>query len=128
VLLWCSACIGQGSASQASSEVALRMDSLFQVFSAQEGFNGNVLIARKTFGYADLRAKTLLNIKSVFQVGSITKQFTAMAIIMLLDEEKLNFTDLVQDFFLKFSYNNITIHQLLSHRSGLPEYMRFAKG
>jgi CubicO group peptidase (beta-lactamase class C family) len=92
VLLWYSACIGQGSASQASSEVALRMDSLFQVFSAQEGFNGYVLIAKegkvihkKTFGYADLRAKTLLNIKSVFQVGSITKQFTAMA-IMLHDE------------------------------------------
>jgi CubicO group peptidase (beta-lactamase class C family) len=134
ILLWYSAGNGQGSASQESSEIALRMDSLFQVLSAREGFNGNVLIAKagkviykKTFGYADLKLKTPLNIKSVFQIGSITKQFTAMAIMMLHDEGKLNFTDPVQLFFPKFPYNNITIHQLLSHRSGLPEYMRFAK-
>jgi len=134
MFLWYSASAGQGSISHASSEGAVRMDSLFKVFSAQEGFNGNVLIAKegkviykKSFGYADLKAKTLLNIKSVFQIGSITKQFTAMAIMMLHDEGKLNFTDPVQHFFPKFPYNNITIHQLLSHRSGLPEYMKFAK-
>jgi CubicO group peptidase (beta-lactamase class C family) len=119
---------------QSSTEIALRMDSLFQVLSTQQGFNGNVLVAqegkviyKKTFGYADLKEKTPLNIESVFEIGSITKQFTAMAIMILHDEGKLNFTDPVQRFFPKFPYKNITIHQLLAHRSGLPEYMNFAK-
>jgi hypothetical protein len=70
VLLWYSAF-------QASSEVALRMDSYFQVFSAQEGFNGYVLIAKEgrviykiTFSYADLRAKTLLFIMPAGGAGT----------------------------------------------------------
>jgi CubicO group peptidase (beta-lactamase class C family) len=118
----------------ASSDIVLKIDSLFQVLSTQRGFNGNVLIAQggkviyeNAFGYADLEEKTPLNIESTFQLASITKQFTAMAIMMLHDEGKLNFTDTLQRFFPGFPYHDITIRQLLTHRSGLPEYMSFAK-
>ena len=85
------------------------------------------MIYENAFGYADLKEKTPLNIESTFQLASITKQFTAMAIMMLHDEGKLNFTDTLQRFFPRFPYHNITIRQLLTHRSGLPEYMSFAK-
>jgi CubicO group peptidase (beta-lactamase class C family) len=118
----------------ASSDIVLKIDSLFQVLSTKRGFNGNVLIAQRgkviyenAFGYADLKEKTPLNIESTFQLASITKQFTAMAIMMLHDEGKLNFTDTLQRFVPGFPYQNITIRQLLTHRSGLPEYMSFAK-
>ena len=119
---------------QAQADIVFKIDSLFQVLSTERGFNGNVLIAQggkviyeNTFGYADLEEKTPLNIKSTFQLASITKQFTAMAIMMLHDEGKLSFTDTVQRFFPGFPYQGITIRQLLTHRSGLPEYMSFAK-
>jgi CubicO group peptidase (beta-lactamase class C family) len=117
-----------------SSDIAFKIDSLFQVLSTRRGFNGNVLIAQdgkvlyeNAFGFADLKQKTPLNIESVFQIASITKQFTAMAIMMLFEEGKLNFTDTLQRFFPEFPYRNITIRQLLTHRSGLPEYMSFAR-
>jgi CubicO group peptidase (beta-lactamase class C family) len=116
-----------------SSNIVLKIDSLFHVLSSKRGFNGNVLIAQggkilyeNAFGYADLEEKTPLNVKSSFQLASITKQFTAMAIMILHDEGKLNFTDTLQRFFPDFPYRNITIRQLLTHRSGLPEYMNFA--
>jgi CubicO group peptidase (beta-lactamase class C family) len=118
----------------ASNDVVLKIDSLFQFLSTNKGFNGNVLIARggkeiykNAFGYADLKEKTPLNIESTFQLASITKQFTAMAIMMLFEEGRLNFTDTLQRFIPEFPYHNITIHLLLTHRSGLPEYMNFAK-
>jgi CubicO group peptidase (beta-lactamase class C family) len=117
-----------------SSDIVVKIDSIFQVLSTKRGFNGNVLIAQggkviyeNAFGYADLEEKTPLNIESTFQLASITKQFTAMAIMMLYEEGRLNFTDTLQRFFPEFPYQNITIHQLLTHRSGLPDYMDFAK-
>jgi len=118
----------------ASGNVVFKIDSLFQLLSTKRGFNGNVLIAQEgktiyknAFGYADLKEKTPLNIESTFQLASITKQFTALAIMMLYEEGRLNLTDTLQRFFPEFPYHNITIHQLLTHRSGLPEYMSFAK-
>jgi CubicO group peptidase (beta-lactamase class C family) len=124
----------EASGQTSNTIIAFRMDSLFQLLSDKDGFNGNVLIAKegeiiyeKTFGYADLDEKIPLNINSVFEIGSITKQFTATAIMILHDEGKLKFTDPVSRFIPKFPYKKITIHQLLAHRSGLPEYMKFAK-
>lgn len=126
---------GSSEKAEAAKEelVAERLDSLFHLFSTQKGFNGNVLISKggkilyeHSFGYSDLRKKIPLNINSTFQIASVSKQFTAMAIMMLHDEGKLNFTDTVQKFIPEFPYKNITIHQLLSHRSGLPNYMYFS--
>lgn len=115
-------------------DIIYKMDSLFHYLAKQRGFNGNVLIAQNgkiiyenALGYSDFSSKTPLNIQSSFQLASITKQFTAMAIMMLHDEGKLNFTDTIQRFIPEFPYNDITIHQLLTHRSGLPEYMNFAR-
>jgi CubicO group peptidase (beta-lactamase class C family) len=114
-------------------DIAFRMDSLFQILSEHRGFNGNVLIAQEgrilykhCFGYADFSKRKPLNIRSTFEIASITKQFTAMAIMMLFEKGRLRFSDRVQKFFPEFPYANINIHQLLTHRSGLPDYMDFA--
>jgi CubicO group peptidase (beta-lactamase class C family) len=113
--------------------IATKFDSLFSVLSKKRGFNGNVLVAQKgkilyknAFGFSDLKRKIPLNIQSVFQIASVSKQFTSVAIMMLHDQGKIEFADSVQKFFPAFPYKDITIRHLLSHRSGLPNYMYFA--
>ena len=113
--------------------IAGRFDSLFTLLATQRGFNGNVLVShngkvvyKNAFGYSDLKRKTPLHLESVFQLASVSKQFTSVAIMMLHDAGKLDFSDTVQKFFPEFPYRHITIRDLLAHRSGLPNYMWFA--
>ncbi|MDP1677237.1 MAG: serine hydrolase domain-containing protein [Bacteroidota bacterium] len=115
-----------------SMVVATRFDSLFRSLSTKGGFNGNVLIGmsgnivyKNAFGFSNLKTKEPLNVKSVFQIASVSKQFTAIAIMMLQERGQLEYSDSVQKFLPDFPYKNITIKQLLSHRSGLPNYMYF---
>lgn len=114
-------------------EVASRFDSYFRSLSDYRGFNGNILVGvegnvvyKNSFGFSNLRSKEPLNIRSTFQIASVTKQFTAVAIMMLHEQGKLEYSDTVQKFIPDFPYKNITIQQLLAHRSGLPNYMYFA--
>jgi CubicO group peptidase (beta-lactamase class C family) len=113
--------------------VADRFGSLFAEFAAREGFNGDVLLSqngrivyKNAFGYADLRLKTPLHIESVFQLASVSKQFTSAAIMILHDQGKLDFDDPIQKYFPDLPYQTVTIRQLLGHRSGIPDYMNFA--
>lgn len=113
--------------------IATRFDSLFRSISQKKGFNGNVLVGlygtviyKNAFGYSDMRTKELLNVKSVFQIASVSKQFTAIAIMILHEQGKLDYSDTIQKFLPEFPYKNITVKQLLAHRSGLPNYMYFS--
>jgi CubicO group peptidase (beta-lactamase class C family) len=113
--------------------IADKFDSLFRVLSTQRGFNGNILVSHNgsvlyehAFGYSDLRRKTPLNIKSVFELASVSKQFTSAAIMMLHDQGKLDFSDPIQKYFPDLPYEHVTIRQLLAHRSGIPNYMYFS--
>lgn len=60
---------------------------------------------------------------SVFQLASVSKTFTAIATLKLVEEKKLSLTDSVQKFYPNFPFHGVTIEQLLSHRSGLPNYL-----
>ena len=109
---------------------AARLDSLFQKKYTRQGFNGTVLIAQKgvtiyenAFGYRDITSKTPLTLNSAFQLASISKTFTGVAILMMIQEGKLKLNDSIQRYFPKFPYHGITIADLLSHRSGLPNYL-----
>ena len=115
-----------------SMAVATKFDSLFRNLSTKNGFNGNVLIGmagnvvyKNSFGFSNLKTKEPLNVKSVFQIASVSKQFTAIAIMMLHERGMLDYSDTIQKFIPDFPYKNITIKQLLTHRSGLPNYMYF---
>jgi len=61
----------------------------------------------------------LLNEQSLFNVGSVSKAFTAIAILQLAEEEKLKLSDKVAKFLPDFPYTDITIHHLLIHAGGL---------
>jgi CubicO group peptidase (beta-lactamase class C family) len=86
------------------------------------------LIWTKAYGFADLDKKNLLNEKTLFPIGSNTKMFTAIAIMKLRDEGKLDLDDPVAKYLpwiKKIKQNNsdinkITIRHLLTHTSGLP--------
>ena len=91
--------------------------------SALVAKDGNV-IYKKAFGKADLELDVDMTSKNVFEVGSITKQFTSVAILMLLEEGKLSLDDEITKFISTYPTNGkkITIHHLLTHTSGIKSY------
>ena len=94
-----------------------------------EGFSGVLLIAKKGqvilskgYGYADRKRKIICTNKTVVDIGSLTKQFTAAAILKLEMMGKLSVEDPVGKYFsnLPADKKNITLHHLLTHSAGLP--------
>ena len=111
------------------NKVAAQLDEYLTAQKTHYRFNGNVLVAengkiifQKSYGYANFDAKHLLNDSSVFELASVSKQFTAMAILLLKDKGKLKLTDSLRQYFPELHYNGINIYQLLTHTSGLPDY------
>lgn len=105
------------------------IDSFMQSQVKENNFNGNVLVAKqgniiyqKSFGYADFDTNRLLNDSSVFELASVSKQFTAMGILLLVQNGKMELSDTLRKFFPQLPYYNITIKDLLTHTSGLPAY------
>ncbi|WP_158796544.1 serine hydrolase [Pedobacter sp. L105] len=99
------------------------------------GFNGNMLVAKdnkilyeKAIGWADYLHRDSLKISSEFELASITKTFTSVAIMQLVEKGKINLTDNVKKFFPNFPYEGITVKLLLSHRSGMMNYVYFTDG
>src|SRR4051812_18967943 len=113
-----------------SQNKALALDSLFTSLFKNGEFNGNVLIAedgktiyQKSFGLSNEETKERLDANSIFELQSISKQFTAMAIALLKEQGKLNFDDNIAMYFPELSiYKNVTIRNLLNHTNGLPDY------
>lgn len=110
-----------------------KIDSLLNSLYEKEKINGNVLIAEKgkviyrhSFGNANETTKEKLDSTSIFELASCSKQFTAMAIMILKEKGKLNLNDNITKYIPELSnYNNITIKNLLNHTGGLPDYMDF---
>lgn len=95
------------------------------------GLNGNVLIAQKGivlykhsfgFGHFERNERDSLTDGSQFQLASLSKTFTAIGTLKLIQAGKLSLDDTIQRFYPDFPYHNITVRELLSHRSGLPNY------
>ena len=113
-----------------AQDKALQLDSLFSQLYNKQQFFGNVLIAekgniiyQKSFGKANHSTNADLNAESVFELASLSKQFTAMGIMILKKQGKINYEDSLRKFIPELPYYNITIRQLLNHTSGLPDYM-----
>lgn len=101
----------------------------------KRGFNGNVLVAKKgkiiyqnAIGWADYLHRDSLTINSQFELASLTKTMTGTAILQLAEKGKLKLDQTVNDFFPDFPYPGITIRMLLSHRSGMMNYVYFVDG
>jgi CubicO group peptidase (beta-lactamase class C family) len=81
------------------------------------------VVYRKAFGYADIQKNIKATEESKFRIGSITKQFTAAAILKLQEENKLQITDKLSKYFPDFPRaNEVTLHHLLTHTSGIHSY------
>lgn len=96
------------------------------------GFNGGILVAKKGevifedyHGFYNLLKKDSLTKHSAFHLASVSKTFTAMATLKLAQMGKLSLDDDVKKFFPNFPYDNVKVKLLLSHRSGLPNYLYF---
>ena len=110
--------------------------STFQAEAAQSymdsvEFDGTVLVAEQgqivwtySSGYADRLNKKPNKEDTVFEFGSITKQFTAVAIMQLVEQGKLNLDDTLDKYIPEYSHaSEMTIHQLLNMTSGVPDYL-----
>jgi CubicO group peptidase (beta-lactamase class C family) len=112
-----------------------RIDEFMKRLHSRSAFNGNVLIAKEgkiiyknSFGWADYLHRDSLTLNSQFELASVSKPLTATAILILIERGKLRLDQTVNDFFPEFPYEGVTIKQLLSHRSGLPNYVYFVDG
>jgi len=109
-----------------------RIDEFMKRLHSRSGFNGNVLIAtkgkiiyRNSFGWAEDLHRDSLKITSQFELASVSKPLTATGALILVEQGKLRLHQTVNDFFPEFPYEGVTVEQLLTHRSGLPNYVYF---
>jgi CubicO group peptidase (beta-lactamase class C family) len=114
-----------------------RADALLARWNNKDGpgmavslIRGGRVVYRKGFGLADLDAQTPITPDTQFQLASMTKQFTAMAIMILKERGKLQFDDSLTRFCPEFPgyARAITIRHLLNHTSGLPDYEELLLG
>ena len=112
-----------------------KMEEIMNLYTSQYKFNGTVLVAHKGkilldrgYGYRIVKDSVKHDPGSVFQIGSVTKQFTAVVILKLQEENKLNVADKLSKYFPDYPKgDSITIHQLLSHTSGIFNYTNDAE-
>ena len=107
-----------------------KLDTLLSTYAKLNKFNGSALVAKngvillnKGYGYRDAASKTPNDEQTIFQLGSITKQFTSAVILKLQEEKKLSVSDKLSKYFPGYPKgDSITIRQLLTHTSGVFNY------
>lgn len=109
-------------------------DNAFTKMHKEQWLNGVVLYAeagrviyRNAFGWRNLvRQRDSLRVDDQFQLASVSKMFTAEAIMLLYSQGKLDYDDDITTYLTGFPYQGITIRNLLNHRSGLSRYETLA--
>ena len=113
-----------------AQDLSSKLDTLVSAYEKTHKFNGSALVARqgtillnKGYGLRDASTGARNNENSIFQIGSVTKQFTATVIQKLQEEKKLSVQDKVSKFFPDYPKgDSITIEHLLTHTSGIFSY------
>lgn len=115
---------------QAVPAMAARIDKAAKYYRKRDGFMGIVAVARDRqivfqhgYGYANLEAKTPFTFDTRFRIGSLTKQFTAAAILLLQQDGKLKTSNPIGRFYPNSpaAWSKITLRNLLTHTSGIPD-------
>jgi len=115
---------------EVAKQKSIKLDTFFHKLKSLYGFNGAVLVAqygkiiyKKGFGYSNYFTKSNINTHTPFQLASVSKQFTAVAIMQLKEKGLLNYDDPIYKHIPGFPYDSsLSIRSLLTHRSGLPDY------
>ncbi|RFS20151.1 class A beta-lactamase-related serine hydrolase [Chitinophaga silvatica] len=113
---------------------AQKIDEVIKAYQDMHEFSGTALVMKKgkiifqkAYGTANRETGTPNTIDTKFRIGSVTKQFTAMLIMQLKEQGKLNLQDPISrylPYYRKDVGNQVTIHQLLTHTSGIPDFTR----
>ena len=105
------------------------MENIARESHEKGGFNGAWLYAEKgeivskgVLGFRDPEGTLPITEDTVFQLASVSKQFTATAVMLLVREGKLSLEDEITKFFPEIPYPGVTIRHLLNHTSGIPDY------
>jgi CubicO group peptidase (beta-lactamase class C family) len=111
-----------------------KIEGFFAKRHKVDGFNGSVMVAKDgkviysgAYGYSNVSQKDTLTTQTPIQLASVTKTFTASAILQLVEMRLISLDDTLQKFFPEFPYKNITVKLLLTHRSGLSDYIYFQR-
>ncbi|HYH01174.1 MAG TPA: serine hydrolase [Terriglobales bacterium] len=108
-----------------------RMDEIAKYYFETKQFMGSALVARggdvvfdKSYGYANLEWQTPFAPDTKFRLGSITKQFTAVSILLLQERGQLNVNDPIKKYLpdAPAAWDGVTLHHLLTHTSGIPNF------
>src|SRR5262245_10814511 len=115
-----------------AQDKAAKIDALMSQYHQKGQFNGTVLVAekggvilKKGYGMADMEWGIPNAPDTKFRLGSITKQFTSMLIMQLVQEGKIKLDGKLSDYlpyYRKDTGQKVTIHNLLTHTSGIPSY------
>lgn len=116
-----------------SAALTKDVDTLLEKLTAQDRFSGTILLAKdgkpffqKAYGFADREKKIANNGDTKFRIGSMNKMFTSVAIAQLVQQGKLKYTDtlaqVLPEYPDKGAAGKITVHQLLTHTSGLGDF------
>lgn len=115
----------------AAQDIAAKADDLIAAHTKQGKFSGAVLVARngkpvfqKAYGMANAEWGVANTVETKFRIGSVTKQFATAGILKLEEMGKLKVSDHACDYLPSCPENwkAITIHQLLTHTSGVPSF------
>ncbi len=116
----------------ANAERVAMIDSVIDRYVSRRQFNGVVLVGDKgsvvyqgVKGFGNHLTSEPLTLTTSFHLASVSKQFTAVAVMMLAEEGKLSYTDTIGSYIENFPYKDVTIHQLLNHTSGLPDISEY---
>ncbi|QOY89732.1 serine hydrolase [Paludibaculum fermentans] len=122
------------AAQTATPATPQRLEEQIRGYTSQDRFNGAILVAKdgkivlsKGYGMANFEWSEPVTPDTKFRLGSITKQFTAMAVLLLSDQGKLKLDDPVCNYVAPCpdAWKPITIHHLLTHTSGIPNFTNF---
>jgi len=119
-----------------SQDPAVRsIATVMQRRSSEGDFSGTVLVARngtilykQAFGFANREWNTPNDLETKFEIGSMTKQFTALLILQFVNEGKITLDGHITDYlpyYRKDTGKKVTIRELLSHTSGIPEFLSY---
>ena len=120
--------LAQGMNETVSGEIGTRLD-VYLTRATRDGFSGAVLVVKdgaitlaKGYGMANRESKSPVTLDTVFDIGSLVKQFTAAAIVKLEMNGKLKTTDLISSYFANVPPDKtaMTLHHLLTHTAGFP--------
>ena len=108
------------------------INKAFDTILVKNNFNGQILIEKdgqiiieQCVGVTNIKDTNKIKPETQFHIASVSKTFTGMLTMKLYEEGKLNIKDSVTKYLPLFPYKNVTINQLLSHTSILPDYANF---